>query len=153
MPKSIVWKRAEILVTKLVIVDIVRDFLCIHCCSRCLDWSSKAIVGITLSISEIFNLLFWEACGISDYLIMNWLCACWWWIFIWNHVKIEIVAAIIFNNTLIDKCAGTWVDMMSILFFEKSNGLFLVNKNVEDLWLVTRSVVLDHVHNLRDLML
>lgn len=67
---------------------------------------------------------------------MDWKSSRCLWIVVRDHEEIEVVLSIFFNDTLINKSTRSWINGVAVLFLKKSGRDLLVNKDVENFWIV-----------------
>ena len=143
-----VWHSGLVLQGEPIVMGVSCQFLCIFDACRGLDWATKAIVVVALVVSKLFNLRLCHISGVNGNWVMNWeSCGCF-WIVVWDHEKVEYFVSIFFYNTLVNKCTRSWIDYISINFLEQSSRNLLVNKNIKDFWVITRSKLFDSLGKL-----
>ena len=118
------------------LVSVFGDFAGVHHCTGDLDWPHVIEVVVAEVVGELLNLAPCEIRLVLDYVEMNWA-GCGNRCLVGN--KEEIKAALgccMFNQTLVNDCARSWVLKRIKVPLSKSSVHAFVNQSVDDLWAV-----------------
>ena len=132
--ETIVWSSRQILFGEFIVVSISSNLLGILYTCWCLNWSSKTVIVVALVVSELLNFLLGHIRSVCYDWIVNWKSSGSLWVVVWNHVEIKQPITISFNYTLINESSRWGITNISIYLFEESCGYFLVNKDIDKLW-------------------
>lgn len=132
-----------LLVNDLVVKCVVSQFVSIHGDGGGLDRSLEAIVVVTLVVGQHLNVKLGHLGSVNYNFIVDRQGCCSMWILIGHHIEIEDLVVSRSDHLVIDNCAWSRVDDISVDPLKESGGASLVDENEKQSWVVAFLVRVD----------
>ena len=118
---------ASLTLLETVILCICSNLARVHHCGWGLNWSSEAVVLVTLVVSEFLDFFFCHAGSVEHHIIVYWLGSRSVGINIGHHVETEQILLVVLHNDIVDHGSWACVKDISVFVLEKSGWQLLVD--------------------------
>jgi hypothetical protein len=135
--KAVTGHLVDAVIAEAVIGYILSNLASVHHRAWNLYWATEAVVSVALMVGRLLNFCFRQIACVNHDLIVHGQ-GCGDGVLICDHVEVERVSSILFDDGFVNYCAGARIYNITIGLFEESRGYFPVHEYVEHFRVVSR---------------